>query len=177
MRGVAAELGVEAMSLYHHVPGGKDALLDGVVGAIVSGAGDVDAAPVTWRAGLAAFAIRYREVLAAHPNAVPLVAARPAAGYRAAGDQAGLALAMLRQAGFADADAARAIRVVVRWIIGFALGEAASPTGPPLADAAAAGSAAGAILAGLGTGEDSLFAFGLEALIDGLEARVSPRTG
>ena len=29
MRAVAGELGVEAMSLYHHVPGGKDEMLDG----------------------------------------------------------------------------------------------------------------------------------------------------
>ena len=34
MRRLAAELGVEAMSLYHHVPG-KEALLDGLVEAVV----------------------------------------------------------------------------------------------------------------------------------------------
>ncbi|WP_407317230.1 TetR/AcrR family transcriptional regulator [Isoptericola halotolerans] len=31
MRGVAAELGIEAMSLYHHLPGKKEELLDGLL--------------------------------------------------------------------------------------------------------------------------------------------------
>ena len=35
MRRLAADLGVEAMSLYHHVPG-KEALLDGLVEALVA---------------------------------------------------------------------------------------------------------------------------------------------
>ena len=40
MRRLAADLGVEAMSLYYHLPG-KEALLDGLVDTVV---GEIDAA-------------------------------------------------------------------------------------------------------------------------------------
>ena len=46
MRRLAAELDVEAMSLYHHLPG-KDALLDGLIEAIVTEIGESD--PPGWR--------------------------------------------------------------------------------------------------------------------------------
>ena len=40
MRRVAADLGVEAMSLYHHLPGGKESLLDALADAVVAEAGN-----------------------------------------------------------------------------------------------------------------------------------------
>ena len=77
MRAVAAELGVEAMSLYWHVPG-KEALLDGVVERML-----VEVAPEVehrddWRDELYGLrATPTRGVLLRHPNAIPLLAGRP----------------------------------------------------------------------------------------------------
>jgi AcrR family transcriptional regulator len=76
MRRLGAELGVEAMTLYHHLPS-KDALLDGLVEQLVAPL----AAPAfgaSWQEGLRAYAVDLRAALLAHPNLVPLVASRPA---------------------------------------------------------------------------------------------------
>jgi AcrR family transcriptional regulator len=68
MRKLAQELGVEAMSLYHHVAG-KDALLDGMVdlvfGEIELPSGD------DWRAAMRRRAVSAREALRRHPWATP----------------------------------------------------------------------------------------------------------
>lgn len=77
MRKLAAELGVQAASLYGHVAG-KDALLHSVVNEI-SARIDVSAFDSgDWKAGLATWARSYRKVLSEHPNVVPFVAAGPA---------------------------------------------------------------------------------------------------
>ncbi|WP_435745019.1 TetR/AcrR family transcriptional regulator C-terminal domain-containing protein [Nocardioides sp. SYSU DS0663] len=84
MRRVAADLGVEAMSLYHHVAN-KDALLDGLAEAVVqevhdqvaatgSGAPDAD-----WRATLRRRFLTARSVMLQHPWAPGLLGSRPAA--------------------------------------------------------------------------------------------------
>ena len=60
MRSLAAELGVEAMSIYNHVPS-KDALLDGIVETVLD---EVHAAAGvgTWQAALRELALRHRAV-------------------------------------------------------------------------------------------------------------------
>ena len=73
MRRLAAELEVAPMALYHHFPN-KEALYDGIVEAVMGGIdidADVPSAPFAARLKYAARA--YREVLAAHPNALPVV--------------------------------------------------------------------------------------------------------
>ncbi|MFA9444529.1 TetR/AcrR family transcriptional regulator [Egicoccus sp. AB-alg6-2] len=80
MRNLAQSLGVEAMSLYHHVPG-KEALLDGLVEVVVD---EINAAvpPVDdtgadgWHAALRARVLAAREVLLRHPWAPQLIATR-----------------------------------------------------------------------------------------------------
>jgi AcrR family transcriptional regulator len=78
MRRLAAELDVEAMSLYHHVPN-KDALLDGLVAAVIgevqdaaSGSGGAD-----WRAALRDRCLAARDVMVRHPWAPGLIGTRP----------------------------------------------------------------------------------------------------
>lgn len=72
MRNLAQELGVEAMSLYHHVRN-KDALLDGVVdrvvGEINEAAGRLDAPSpeVDWKTAMRRRILAAREVLLRHP--------------------------------------------------------------------------------------------------------------
>jgi TetR/AcrR family tetracycline transcriptional repressor len=154
MRAVAGELGVEAMSLYHHVPGGKDEMLD------------------DWREDMGAFARAYRSALTTHPNLVALIAARPSVAYRSSTVLVGNLFDAMEDAGFSRQDALRAVRVVSRWTIGFTLGEASA-----VEDGESAQEFDEPLLVEVFTdiarGEDDVFEFGLEALLDGLEARLS----
>jgi AcrR family transcriptional regulator len=81
MRRVAAELRVEAMSLYHHVPG-KDALLDGLVDAIVTEIGATVDSLVgadgdrDWHTALRRRCLSARDVMERHPWAPGLVGSR-----------------------------------------------------------------------------------------------------
>ncbi len=172
MRAVAGELGVEAMSLYHHVPGGKDEMLDGVVAMVQTEF--VEATDLTgdWRADMGAFSREYRAALSRHPNVVAMIAARPAVAYRSSTVLVGALFSAMEDAGFAREDALRAVRVVSRWTIGFTLGEASA-----LEDGEQADEFDEPLLVEVFTdisrGEDDVFEFGLEALLDGLEARIS----
>src|ERR1700722_16599932 len=76
MRRLGAELGVEAMTLYHYLPN-KDALLDGVVERVLTeaGTGPPDG---PWDQALTGYARSLRATLLRHPGAVLLVATRPA---------------------------------------------------------------------------------------------------
>ena len=80
MRGLAARLGVEAMSLYKHIPN-RDKLFDAVVDRIVnelSADQQVMREPSTgWRSYLTGIACGIRRYARAHPHAFPLVATRP----------------------------------------------------------------------------------------------------
>lgn len=80
MRGLAGELGVEAMSLYYHLPG-KDALLDGVVETVATEvAGAVAELPPAddWRAEVRARCLAARTVMLRHPWAPELIGSRTA---------------------------------------------------------------------------------------------------
>jgi AcrR family transcriptional regulator len=82
MRRLAADLGVEAMSLYYHLPG-KEALLDGLVDYVL---GEIDAAVSRlgttgtdgdWRTRLRQRFLAAREVMLRHPWAPGLISTRP----------------------------------------------------------------------------------------------------
>ncbi|AHH17114.1 TetR/AcrR family transcriptional regulator [Nocardia nova] len=76
MRKLAAELGVQAASLYGHYPT-KDDLLTDIASGIMAG---VDASAFgagDWRTGLMSWARSYRAALVRHPNFVPYLAAGP----------------------------------------------------------------------------------------------------
>lgn len=171
MRSVAGELGVEAMSLYHHVPGGKDEMLDGVVAMVQTGFVDDLVLTGHWRADMGMFARAYRAALVEHPNVVALIAARPSVAYRTSSALVGSLFDSMEDAGFSRQDALRAVRVVSRWTIGFTMGEASA-----VEDGEAAEEFDEPLLVEVFTdiarGEDDVFAFGLEALLDGLEARL-----
>ena len=74
MRALAGRLGVEAMSLYHHVAS-KEALLDAMVDAVF---GELHLPVVggDWRVELRARSVSGRTVLLRHPWAVGLMASR-----------------------------------------------------------------------------------------------------
>ena len=72
MRRVGQVLGVEAMSLYNHVPG-KAALLDGVADTLIA---EIEAAPAgtEWKAAIRMQALSARAILLRHPWAEELFA-------------------------------------------------------------------------------------------------------
>lgn len=80
MRRLGGRLGVEAMSLYHYVPGKED-LLDAIVDVLVGDMRDdreVLATPEAgWQDFLQRLAHGVRRVALSHPRSFPLVASRP----------------------------------------------------------------------------------------------------
>ncbi|WP_034248136.1 TetR/AcrR family transcriptional regulator [Actinotalea fermentans] len=92
MRRLADELGVEAMSLYHHVAG-KDALLDGIADLVFAevleaastgpGADAVRQGSVRWDAAVRTRILAARTVMLRHPWAPLVIASRPAIGFAA----------------------------------------------------------------------------------------------
>lgn len=78
MRRLAADLGVEAMSLYYHLPG-KEGLLDGLAETLIQEInGAVDRAGTTgdWRTALRRRFLAAREVMLRHPWAPGLLSSR-----------------------------------------------------------------------------------------------------
>ncbi len=77
MRRLAADLGVEAMSLYHHLPG-KERLLDGLVDAVAREIEDATAqiAKAGWSASIRQRCLTARAVMLRHPWAPALIGTR-----------------------------------------------------------------------------------------------------
>ena len=134
MRRLGAELGVEAMTLYHYLPN-KDALLDGVVERVMAEA-ETGLATGPWDRALTDYARSLRATLLRHPGAVLLVATRPAVTpetLRAA--ERGLAL--LCAAGFPVGRALDTLNALTLFVIAHAASEVSTSA---VNDAAAAGS-------------------------------------
>ena len=127
MRALAAELGVEAMSLYNHMRN-KDDLLDAVVDAVV---GRIDL-PVTggnWQDEMRRRAHAMRTVFLAHPWAPPLIVGRINVGPNALALM-DATLGCLRAAGFSYVQADHAMNSVDSLIYGFHLLERSMPVQP-----------------------------------------------
>ena len=79
MRGLAREVGVEAMSLYHHVAN-KEAVLDGMVDVIVAeilaSASDRPSPETNWKAAMRSQILAARGVLQRHPWAPAIIETR-----------------------------------------------------------------------------------------------------
>ncbi|WP_405498176.1 TetR family transcriptional regulator [Nocardia sp. NBC_00511] len=76
MRKLAAELGVQAASLYTHYPT-KDAVLDEIAAGIMARVDTSAFDRGNWRDGLTSWARSYRTALVRHPNFVAYLAAGP----------------------------------------------------------------------------------------------------
>ena len=129
MRRLAADLGVEAMSLYYHLPG-KESLLDGLVeqvlGEIAATVSRLDSSDKDWRTQLRQRFLAAREVMLRHPWAPGLIGTRsaiPAALYTY---YDGI-LESLISAGFSYRIAHRALHAFGSLPLGFAQ-EVFSPT-------------------------------------------------
>jgi len=186
MRGLAQELGVEAMSLYHHVAN-KDDILDGMV-AIVFSEIDLPAANSDWKTAMRRRALSARTALSRHPWAISLMESRTAPGPASLRHHDAV-LGCLRHAGFSIEMTAHAYSVLDSYIYGFAHQEANLPLETPERTK----EVADAILHQLPADEyphlvefatqhvlkpgydyGAEFAFGLDLILDGLEPPSHP---
>ncbi len=124
MRAVARRLGVEAMSLYHHVAN-KEAILDGMVDA-VHAEFHAPAVGGDWRAELRERSRSGREALKRHPWAVGLMDSRTQAGWETLRHHDAV-LGCLREAGFSLALTGHAFATLDAHLYGFLVQELALP--------------------------------------------------
>ncbi|MEN9620870.1 MAG: hypothetical protein RL499_1063 [Actinomycetota bacterium] len=133
MRRLGTELGVEAMSLYRHVPS-KEALLDAMVDAIVvSWVDPADNTAGDWRTRLGAIMHRAHATLLARPWAVELVTMRPRVGEGRLRYAETITSALL-EAGFTPQLAHHGLHIVDGTIMGFTAQQARRPTAAALGD-------------------------------------------
>jgi TetR/AcrR family transcriptional regulator, tetracycline repressor protein len=113
MRRLADAVGVEAMSLYHHVPS-KDALLSWTLERMRAEMRLPEPLPDGWASVLEAIFVEYRRVLAAHPNMLPLATRRT--------DLAGTSgLQYLIDQGIAPEDAVELYQSLVALTVGYSV--------------------------------------------------------
>jgi AcrR family transcriptional regulator len=129
MRRVAQELGVEAMSLYHHVPN-KDAILDGVVDAVFAAIGPPRTGCVDWRDAIRGRALSARAVLSKHSWALGLVDSRRNPGPETLRHHDAV-LGVLREAGFSLSMAAHAVSLIDSYVGGYVLQAVNLPLSTP----------------------------------------------
>jgi AcrR family transcriptional regulator len=129
MRRLGAELGVDPMAVYYHVPN-KQALLDSIVEAVMAGIDlsvDNPAAPLEERVLRAAHA--YRDAMLAHVNALPILLSH-GPSTEAALRPVELLIGILRDAGLPPAEAFAGMNAIAAAVRGVA-GMSASWGGKP----------------------------------------------
>jgi AcrR family transcriptional regulator len=194
MKAVGDALDVEAMALYRHVAN-KDELLDGLVRTVLDEvlAATADLEPAVppgadWRGVLRARILRARSVLLRHPWAPALLATRGAPAGSTLPWFEGLC-AVLFDAGFSDDLVHNSLHVLGSRALGFhqELFAADAPADPDPEAALAEVRALGAQMPNIarvvavvahgaegslgGCDDQAEFEFGLDVLLDGLEAR------
>ena len=184
MRRLGQELGVEAMSLYHHVAN-KDDVLDGIVDLVL---GDIDIPPTgtPWRAAMRQRATAAHEVLLTHPWAALQIMSRFNIGIGMT-RYLDATLGRLREGGFSVEGALDAWHALDSHIYGFTLQELSLPFAvdeAPRVSAEVLGQVSAEefphvveiISHVMTSGRVEDFHFGLELLLDGLERNLA-RTG
>lgn len=182
MRSVGRRLGVEAMSLYHHIAH-KEQLLDGLADWVFTQF-RAPAPDAGWRDGLRERAASIRAVLSAHPWGLMLVESRRAAGDATLAYHDAV-LGNLRRGGFSIELAAHAFSLVDAYVYGFILteqrlpfeaGESVEGFTDELAIVADRypymAEMVGAMVAGRHYDYGDEFSVGLDMILDALEARL-----
>ena len=173
------------MTIYHHVPN-KEAILDGMVDIVFS---EIDQPPTgpDWKTAIRQRARSARRVLALHPWATPLMESRSTPGEATLRHHDAV-IGCFRRGGFSIEMTAHVYALIDNYIYGFALQEASLPAmgGEEMAELAEA------IIEPLPGGEypyltelatehllkpgyDFGDEFGLELILDGLEAMAGAR--
>jgi AcrR family transcriptional regulator len=185
MRKLADELGAGAMSLYYYVPN-KEELIDGMVDVVF---GEIEPPPVggDWKAAMRGRAVSTREALNRHRWAVGLMEGRARPGPNGIRLREAV-LGCLREAGFSVAMTVQALSVQDAYIYGFALQEKGLPfesaeestevaaaTMREVADLAESFPYLAEIVTGhvasVGYDFGQAFAFGLDLILDALDAQ------
>jgi AcrR family transcriptional regulator len=182
MRKLAADLGVEAMSLYYHFTS-KDDLIDGMIEAVV-GEMALPSAGMRPRDALRERAESSRDVLVRHPWAIAILDARTTQATLRHHDAM---IATLRDAGYSMPMVGHALSIVDSYVRGFAMQEVSLP----LDEAGDIRAATEDIMAGQqrmaedfphltemamtlvlqpGYAYGNEFAFGLQLILDGLDS-------
>ena len=187
MRKLAEELGVEAMSLYHHFAS-KDRILDGMVDAVFA---EIELPRgAHWKIVMRRRAVSVRNVLSRHRWALGLMESRRNPGM-ATLQHHDAVIGTLRRGGFSIEMAAHAFSLLDSYIYGFAVQE----HNLPFSSAEELQEVAGEIMEHLPVEELPHFAemvehalepgytyakefrFGLDLILDGLERLVTPPPG
>lgn len=185
MRRVAREVGVEAMSLYHHVEDKED-LLDGICECVMAEFEFPEPGP-EWAENCRRAARAWRRLLKDHPNVMRLFAeqrgpVRSVDSMR----PTEYALRLLRECGLSDRDTAQAFHAFGGYIQGFVMMELGSIAGGSDEDHTKMHEELAAALPDefpalrsvsryfAECDPDEQFEFGLDLLIRGLEAKVRP---
>ena len=188
-RSLAQELGVKPMSVYYHVAN-KDEILDGLVD-IVFGEIELPSIGGDWRSEMRRRAHSARSVLRRHRWAIGLLESRPTPGPATLRHH-DVVLGTLRAAGFSREMTAHAYALIDSYTYGFALQEASLPfegaggvsdvADPVVAQLAgdqyphmAAMVSEHYLLPGYDFAEE--FDFGLDVILDALDASLSSTTG
>jgi AcrR family transcriptional regulator len=189
MRKLGEAVGVEAMSLYHHVAN-KDDLLDGMID-VVFGEIELPSDTGEWKRAMRERALSARRILSRHGWAIRFMESRTSPGPATLRHHDAV-LGCLRNAGFSVPLAAHAFSLLDSYIYGFAMQERSLPFDTPQQTAELAQEILGRFpvneyphLAELVTelvlqpGYDHAaeFEFGLDLILDGLERLSRPAGG
>jgi len=180
MRKLGEDLGVEAMSLYHHVANKED-LLNDMIDAVFA---EIELPSGTdWKTAMRKRGISARDVLSRHPWATGLMESRSTPGPATLRHH-DTVLGTLREAGFSIELAGHAFSALDSYTYGFAMQETSLPFDTPEQTAELAQTILAQFPAGeyphlteltvehvLKPGYDygNEFAFGLDLILDGLE--------
>src|SRR5512139_1127602 len=121
MRRLGDALAVEAMAIYHHLPRGKEQLLDGLIEEVAArpadpGALDAAGGPGAWQEALRDWAHGYRARLLLHVGVLPLLLTRrnpPVLTATTASLQE-----ILRRAGFPERAGTTGAHTLIGYVIG-----------------------------------------------------------
>ncbi|MFE6334819.1 TetR/AcrR family transcriptional regulator C-terminal domain-containing protein [Streptomyces sp. NPDC057798] len=124
MRAIAEPLGVEAMSLYHHVKGRED-ILDGMVDTVFA---EIDLPPrdTDWKSGMRHRALSARAALKRHPWAIGLMDSRSRPGPATLRHHDAV-IGALRAGGLSVPMTAHAVSLIDSYVYGFVLQELSLP--------------------------------------------------
>jgi TetR/AcrR family tetracycline transcriptional repressor len=180
MRRLGAELGVDPMTIYGHVPD-KAALFDGLVELVLTEI-EVPALSGAWEGDLRAVAYAARATWLAHPHVIPLLGTRPPVTESSFAPVEAVT-SILLSAGLTEQQAADGFDGLARLLIGHALAQAGRPPGGDVGGGEEEHRQAQLVLpperypalarvqqVGVTHDPDRLFEFGLDGLILALRA-------
>ncbi len=182
MRKLGAELGVDPMAAYYYFPN-KAAVLDGIVDAVYAEIPPLSGAEAPWDSRLRELMRAWRQVLRAHPHALPVLSTHPPSTPLTL-QQEETAVAILYNAGFPPLEAFQAMSCLAGYVIGVAFAEVGvqpggvpDPTEEEIREGIAQLSAdvypalTAAFRGGIWFDPDAWFEAGLDLFITGLKAR------